>query len=245
MKTSVIEVRDMLSVLTIDEVEKRFVDMAGVESATVNYDAKNVTVRYDETLLEVADIKVLMHQRGQQSTNESPAKDRREEKPEPKPTANPTASATANPAASAAASPTASPPSRPPASPGATPTPQAAPAAATETKPPQAVPAKVPASTAPAGSGKAAQAPASNAVSANPTAATNVSSPSQAAASAMQHKNHEEPNNAPDKESGTLGKLTAWVQDAFSGADDAPAKPDAKAESPAATGAKTALGAPM
>ena len=241
MKTSVIEVRDMLSVLTIDEVEKRFVDMAGVESATVNYDAKNVTVRYDETLLEVADIKVLMHQRGQQSTNESPAKDRREEKPEPKPTANPTA----NPTVSAAASSTASPPSSPPASPGVKPTPQAAPAAATETKPPQAVPAKVPASTAPAGSGKAAQAPASNAVSANPTAATNVSSPSQAAASAMQHKNNEEPNNAPDKEPGTLGKLTAWVQDAFSGADDAPAKPGAKAEAPAITGAKTALGAPI
>ena len=229
MKTSVIEVRDMLSVLTIDEVEKRFVDMAGVESATVNYDAKNVTVRYDETLLEVADIKVLMHQRGQQSTNESPAKDRREEKPEPKPTANPAASPTPNPTPS----------------PGVKPTPQAAPAAATETKPPQAVPAKVPASTAPAGSGKAAQAPASNAVSANPTAATNVSSPSQAAASAMQHKNNEEPNNAPDKEPGTLGKLTAWVQDAFSGADDAPAKPGAKAEAPAITGAKTALGAPI
>ena len=229
MKTSVIEVRDMLSVLTIDEVEKRFVDMAGVESATVNYDAKNVTVRYDETLLEVADIKVLMHQRGQQSTNESPAKDRREEKPEPKPTANPAASPTPNPTPS----------------PGVKPTPQAAPAAATETKPPQALSAKVPASTAPAGSGKAAQAPASNAVSANPTAATNVSSPSQAAASALQHKNNEEPNNAPDKEPGTLGKLTAWVQDAFSGADDAPAKPGAKAEAPAITGAKTALGAPI
>ena len=66
MKTSVIEVRDMLSVLTVDEVEKRISEVSGVASATVNYAAKNATVRYDETLLEVADIKVLIHQRGQQ-----------------------------------------------------------------------------------------------------------------------------------------------------------------------------------
>ena len=67
MKTSVIEVRDMLSVLTADEVEKRIGEVSGVESATVNYAAGNATVRYDETLLNVADIKVLVHQRGQQS----------------------------------------------------------------------------------------------------------------------------------------------------------------------------------
>ena len=84
MKTSVIEVRDLLSVLTVDEVEKRIEDVAGVESSTVNYDAKNATVRYDETLLEVADIKVLIHQRGQPSPGESQAKDDKEEKPEHK-----------------------------------------------------------------------------------------------------------------------------------------------------------------
>ena len=84
MKTSVIEVDDLLSVLTVDEVEKRLEDVAGVESATVNYAAKNATVRYDETLLEVADIKVLIHQRGQQPPNESQAKDDKEEKPEHK-----------------------------------------------------------------------------------------------------------------------------------------------------------------
>ena len=71
MKTSIIEVPDMLSVFTVDEVEKRFGDVSGVESATVNYAAKNATVRYDETLLEVADIKILVHQRGQQSAGES------------------------------------------------------------------------------------------------------------------------------------------------------------------------------
>ena len=69
MKTSVIEVRDMLSVLTVDEVEKRIGEVPGVASVTVNYAAKNATVRYDETLLEVADIKVLMHQRGSQSAD--------------------------------------------------------------------------------------------------------------------------------------------------------------------------------
>lgn len=71
MKTSIIDIPEMLSVLTVDEVEKRFGEMPGVESATVNYAAKNATVRFDETLLEVADIKVLVHQRGQQSTGQS------------------------------------------------------------------------------------------------------------------------------------------------------------------------------
>jgi len=70
MKTSVIEVHTMLSVLTVDEVEKRFVEVPGVASATVNYAAGNATVRYDETLLEVADIKVLVHQRCKQSADD-------------------------------------------------------------------------------------------------------------------------------------------------------------------------------
>ena len=71
MKTSVIEVRDLLSVLTVDEVEKRFAEIPGVESATVNYAARNATVRYDETLLEVAALKVLVHQRGQQAASDT------------------------------------------------------------------------------------------------------------------------------------------------------------------------------
>ena len=66
-ETSVIEMRDLLSVLTVDEVEKRFRKVPGVASATVNFATGSATVRYDETLLEVADIKVLVHQRGQQS----------------------------------------------------------------------------------------------------------------------------------------------------------------------------------
>ena len=75
MKTSVIGVHDMLSVLTVDEVEKRIGKVPGVESATVNFVAGNATVRYDESLLEVADIKVLVHQRGLHSAGDGqPAK---------------------------------------------------------------------------------------------------------------------------------------------------------------------------
>lgn len=85
MKTSVIEVRDMLSVLSVDGVEKRIGEVPGVESVTVNFAAKNATVRYDETLLEVADIKSGVRQRGhqidaeassEQACNDTPASDR-------------------------------------------------------------------------------------------------------------------------------------------------------------------------
>ena len=67
MKTSVIEVHDMLSVLSVDEVEKRIGEVPGVESVTVNYAAGNATVRYDETRLEIADIKSAVRQRGYES----------------------------------------------------------------------------------------------------------------------------------------------------------------------------------
>ena len=64
MKTSVIEVRALLEVLHLDEVEKRICEVPGVESATVNFAAGNATVRYDETRLDVADIKAILHHRG-------------------------------------------------------------------------------------------------------------------------------------------------------------------------------------
>jgi Cu2+-exporting ATPase len=57
MKTSVIEVHDMLAVLSLDEVESRVGEVPGVESVTVNYAAGSATVRYDETRLKVGDIK--------------------------------------------------------------------------------------------------------------------------------------------------------------------------------------------
>ena len=64
MKTSVIEVRDMLSVLSVQGVEERIGDVPGVESVTVNFSAGNATVRYDETRLDIADIKSDVRQRG-------------------------------------------------------------------------------------------------------------------------------------------------------------------------------------
>jgi len=67
MKTSVIEVHDMLSVSSVDEVEKRIGEVPGIASVTVNYAAGNATVRYDETRLEIADIKAAVRQRGYES----------------------------------------------------------------------------------------------------------------------------------------------------------------------------------
>ncbi len=64
MKTSAIEVHDMLSVFSVDEVEKRIGEVPGVQSVTVNFAAGNATVRFDETQLEVTDIKSAVRQRG-------------------------------------------------------------------------------------------------------------------------------------------------------------------------------------
>ena len=71
MKTSVIKVHDMLSVLSIEDLEKRINEVPGVESATVNYDAGSATVRYDETRLKAADIKPAVHQASYLSEDES------------------------------------------------------------------------------------------------------------------------------------------------------------------------------
>jgi P-type Cu2+ transporter len=67
MKTSVIEVHAMLSVLSVDEVERRIGEVPGVESVTVNFAAGSATVRYDETRLEIADIRSAVRQRGYES----------------------------------------------------------------------------------------------------------------------------------------------------------------------------------
>jgi Cu2+-exporting ATPase len=67
MKTSVIDVHSMLSVLSVDEVEKRIGGVPGVESVTVNFATGSATARYDETRLEVSDIKSVVRQRGFES----------------------------------------------------------------------------------------------------------------------------------------------------------------------------------
>ena len=71
MKTSVIEVRGMLSALSAHGVEKRIGKVPGVESVTVNYVAGSATVRYDDTRLEIADIKAAVHHCGYQCAGES------------------------------------------------------------------------------------------------------------------------------------------------------------------------------
>jgi copper chaperone CopZ len=58
------EVHDMLSVFSVDEVEKRIGEVPGVQSVTVNFAAGNATVRFDETRLENSDIKSAVRQRG-------------------------------------------------------------------------------------------------------------------------------------------------------------------------------------
>jgi Cu2+-exporting ATPase len=67
MKTSVIEVGDMLTAWSPDEVKKRIGEVPGVESVTVNYAAESATVRYDDTRLQIADIKSSVLQPGHAS----------------------------------------------------------------------------------------------------------------------------------------------------------------------------------
>ncbi len=75
MKTSVIDVENMLSVLSLEEVEKRIGEVPGVESVTVNFAARNATTRYDETRLDIADIKSAVRQRGFESADAASADD--------------------------------------------------------------------------------------------------------------------------------------------------------------------------
>ena len=73
MKTSVMDVRDMLSVLSVAGVEERIGEVPGVESVTVNFAAGNATVRFDETRLDLADIKSDVRQRGSDLAAQSKA----------------------------------------------------------------------------------------------------------------------------------------------------------------------------
>ncbi|MEO8680872.1 MAG: heavy-metal-associated domain-containing protein [Vicinamibacterales bacterium] len=58
----------MLSVLSVEGVEKRISEVPGVDSATVNFAAGSATVRYDETRLEIADIRSAVRQSGYEPT---------------------------------------------------------------------------------------------------------------------------------------------------------------------------------
>ena len=71
MKTSVLEVRDMLSILSVAGVEKRIRDVPGVASVTVNFAGGSATVRYDETRLDIRDIKSAVRQSALEAEGES------------------------------------------------------------------------------------------------------------------------------------------------------------------------------
>ncbi|WAP68404.1 heavy metal translocating P-type ATPase [Jiella pelagia] len=64
MRTSVIEVGDLLTASSPDEVGKRIGEVPGVESVSVDHAAESATVRYDETRIEVAEIKSLVQRSG-------------------------------------------------------------------------------------------------------------------------------------------------------------------------------------
>lgn len=83
MKTSVIEVHDLLSVLSVDEVETRIGEVPGVDSVTVNFAAASATVRYDETRIVAADIKSVVRQRGYEPSTPSGASNGDENKDHP------------------------------------------------------------------------------------------------------------------------------------------------------------------
>ena len=158
MKTSIMEVRDMLSVLSVPGVEKRIGEVPGVESVTVNYAAGNTTVRYDETRLNIAEIKSGVRQGGYES-DATPASNGHEGHPPPGTPSAPTASPAPKSASDSAAS--AAPGGglqKDKGSPGlaasikATVTPKPAPAATTQS--PKSSPDAAAASVVPAGDGK-------------------------------------------------------------------------------------------
>ena len=95
MKTSVIEVHDLLSALSVDAVEERIGEVPGVESVTVNFAAGSATVRYDETRLDVDDIKAAVRQRRHQSERELRPEHTSEHAPTPNPAVVPTPEAAA------------------------------------------------------------------------------------------------------------------------------------------------------
>ena len=110
----------MLSALSEHAVEKQIGKVPGVKSVTVNYAAESATVRYDETRLEVADIKAAVHQCGYQCAGESLPKHVSEHKPARKRTEVPTPEAApkADPVAPATAPAPAAPAPAAPAAPG-------------------------------------------------------------------------------------------------------------------------------
>ena len=64
MKTSVIEVSGLLSVLSTRGVEKQLMKLPGIEKAEANYVSGSATVVYDETVIDLKTIKAKVHECG-------------------------------------------------------------------------------------------------------------------------------------------------------------------------------------
>ena len=106
MKTSVLEVHDMLSVLSVDGVEQRIGEVPGVDSVTVNFAAGSATVRYDETRLDIADIKSAVRQGGYEAAAAPAASAGERHEGHTAPASPPVAPASTAPTSAAAAPPT-------------------------------------------------------------------------------------------------------------------------------------------
>ncbi len=64
MKTSIIEVQGLLSVLSARGVEKQLLKLPGVRKVEVNYVAGSATVVYDDTMIDIKAIKARVHECG-------------------------------------------------------------------------------------------------------------------------------------------------------------------------------------
>ena len=64
MKTSIIEVGGLLSVLSARGVEKQLARLTGVERVDVNYAAGSATVVYDESRLDLKTVKARVRECG-------------------------------------------------------------------------------------------------------------------------------------------------------------------------------------
>jgi Cu2+-exporting ATPase len=67
MKTSVVSIRDMLFVLSVVGIEKRIGEVPDVESVTVDFARGKTTIRYDETGINMAEIKADLREQGHKS----------------------------------------------------------------------------------------------------------------------------------------------------------------------------------
>jgi Cu2+-exporting ATPase len=221
MKTSVIDVHDMLSVLSVPGVEKRIGEVPGVESVTVNHAAGSATVRYDETRLDVGDIKSDVRQRGYESADDNPPAHARTHKPASMGNEN-------------------SPPQTPDTA-ASPPAATAATAGALEaTKPPGTAVLATPPPADSAAKPEATPLPPTASTSREPTAEpSTISAPADAGAAAPADVPAGE--DAQAQEPGLVEKATTWVREALSGDDKDKDKagPEAPPAAPATDGSKS------